>query len=178
MSPKGSFFRATLIAFCAFLAALAATGCGSGSQSLPTVSAESTPRQKAVITLSTTGSLSPGTSIGGLGITVVLPDTVYVRTTGGNVSSGVVAASGVASGQATVLTLYSGATTTLPAKLYLVLAGDSSGLPVGEFATITVDVKSGSDPAPSDFTLDAFSAVDTSGVSIPTVAADFREAVK
>jgi hypothetical protein len=168
----------TVMALCAALIALGTGGCG-GGVSTSDAPGGTPPAPKAVIALSTNGTLSAGTAIGGLGVTVNLPDTVTVKTApGGTVESGVVITSGVAAGQATVLALYSGATATAPAKLYLVLASGSSGMPVGEFATVTCDVKSGIKPAGSDFSLNDFSAVDTSGVSIPSLTAGLSEKVQ
>jgi hypothetical protein len=168
----------TIVMVCASAIVLALTGCGGGTASSAPVSTNTTPQQYALLTLSTSGTLPSDSSIGGLGITVELPDTVSVRTTGSSVASGVVTASGVATGQATLLSLYSGATVTAPAKLYLVLAGGSAGLQVGEFAKITVIVKQGSTPVASDFGVRDFSAVDTSGVAIPTITASLTETLK
>ncbi len=171
--------HSTAAAVCAMLIALGSAGCGGGVTSAPAGGPGSTASQKAVVTLSTSGSLAGGTAIGGLGITVDLPDTVTIGTTpGGNVDSGVVAASGVASGQATVLALYSGPTATARAKLHLVLASSSSGMPVGEFATITCGVRSGTNPTAADFSLNDFSAVDTSGASLSTLTVGLTETVQ
>jgi len=178
MSIRKTLYSSVMAA-CAILTALGTGGCGGGVSTTADAPGGTSPAPKAVITLSTNGTLSAGTAIGGLGVTVDLPDTVTVKTTaGGTVESGVVVTSGVAAGQATVLALYSGATATAPAKLYLVLAGGSSGMPVGEFATVTCDVKSGVKPAGSDFILNDFSAVDTSGVAIPSLTAGLSETVQ
>jgi hypothetical protein len=179
MSLKKKAYR-TLMAASILVALTGVAGCGSGgSSSSSPASTNTAPQHYAVITLSTSGTLAAGSSIGGLGVTVALPDTVSVRTAGGgNVAGGVVTASGVATGQATMLSLYSGATATAPAKIYLVLAGGSSGMQVGEFARITVAVKQGSEPAASDFGLSDFSAVDTSGVAIPTLSAGITETLR
>jgi hypothetical protein len=170
-----------VIAVCAMLTALGTGGCGGGVTTEPATAGNPAPvpAQNVIITLTTSGTLSGPAAIGGLGVTVNLPDTVSIRTTGGgNVDNGVVTASGVAAGQATVLALYSGATASTPAKLYLVLASGGSGLPVGQFATVTCEVNPGGDPVPSDFSLTDFSAVDTSGVSIPTLTAGLTEMVQ
>ena len=86
-------------------------GCGGGVTTTPSAPGGGpSAGQKAVIALNTSGPLSSGTTIGGLGITLNLPDSVTVTTdANGNVDSSVVAASGVAAGQATVITLYIGA---------------------------------------------------------------------
>jgi hypothetical protein len=139
----------------------------------PAGSAPATPA--AVIALSTEGTLAPGTTIGGLGVTVNLPDSVSVKRDGsGNVDSSVVTTSGVAAGQATVIALYSAATATEPAKLHIALASGSSGMTVGEFAMITCTVPAGDGPAAADFSLSDFAPVDTSGAAIPSLSADLR----
>ncbi len=170
-----------VMAACALLTILGTAGCGGGTSTTPAASGGSAPAPapKAVITLATAGTLTAGTAIGGLGVTVDLPYTVTVRTTGGgNVDNGVVATSGVAAGQATVMALYSDATGSTPARLYLVLASSGSGMPVGQFATITCEIKPGADPVPADFSLTDFSAVDTSGVSIPSLTTALSETVQ
>jgi len=176
MGVKGAFNH-TMMAACAILLALGTAGCGGGVSTAGGGSG-TTALQKAVLTLSTSGTMTAGTEIGGLGVTVDLPDTVTVKTNNGNVDSSVVTATGAASGQATVLALYSGPTLTAPAKLYLVLSSASSGVAVGEFATITCAVKSGADPVGSDFSLKDFSAVDTSGASISSLTAAFHETIQ
>lgn len=148
-------------------------GCGGGVASTSPVPGSAPPaEQKAVIALNTSGSLSSGTTIGGLGVTVNLPDNVTVKTdANGNVDSTVVATSGVATGQATVITLYTGPSGTVAAKLHIVLASGSSGMSVGEFAKITCSVRTGSLPTASDFSLSEFSPVDTNGAVIPSLTA-------
>jgi hypothetical protein len=148
-------------------------GCGGGVTTTPTTAGGAPPAaQKTVIALNTSGLLSSGTTIGGLAITLNLPDSVTVKTdAGGNVDSSAVATSGVAVGQATVITLYAGPSGTVPAKLRIALASGASGMPVGEFATITCSVREGGMPLASDFSLNDFSPVDTNGVVIPSLTA-------
>lgn len=169
----------TLMLACAILIALWAGGCGGGVTTTPAAAGAPAPAPQAVITLNTLGTLTAGTGIGGLGITIDLPNTVTVKTTaGGNVDNGVVVTSGVAAGQASVLVLYSDATVTVPAKLYILLASSTVGMPVGEFATVTCEIRPGGNPVASDFGLNDFSAVDTSGASIPSLTASLHAAVK
>jgi hypothetical protein len=148
-------------------------GCGGGVSTAPTApgGAPAT-AQKAVIALNTSGPLSSDTTIGGLGITLNLPASITVKTdASGNVDSSVVAASGVATGQATVITLYVGPSGTIPAKLHIALASGAAGMSVGEFATITCSVRTGDMPTISDFSLSDFSPVDTNGAVIPSLTA-------
>lgn len=167
----------TSIALLMMLAAFWLAGCGGDVTTGPAEAGSGPPAQgKTVLTLNTAGSLPAGATIGGLGITVNLPDSVTIPTDGsGNVSSGVVATSGVAAGQATVLALFSAATATVPAKLHLVLASMAAGMPVGEFATITCTVTTGDTPAETDFSLTDFAPVDTNGAAIASLAADLRK---
>ena len=130
----------------------------------------------AVLTLGTQGT---STNMGGLGVTVVLPPGVTVKTdAAGNVDGSVVASSGVAAGQATVISLYTPATTTTKAKVSIALAGSAAaGFGVGEFATVACIVDSGS-PAEGDFSLENFQAVDVSGVMITGVSATLRVVIQ
>jgi hypothetical protein len=148
-------------------------GCGGGVTTTPAGPGNTTPaEQKAVIALNTSGSLSSGTTIGGLGVTLNLPDNVTIKTdASGNVDSSVVTASGVAAGQATVITLYTGPSGSVAAKLHIALASGSAGMPVGEFAKITCSVGTDGMPAASDFSLSEFSPVDTNGAVIPSLTA-------
>jgi hypothetical protein len=162
-----------ILALMVMLSMVSSAGCGGAVTTTPTPPRGAPPAdQKAVIALNTSGALSSGTTIGGLGITLNLPDSVTVTTdANGNVDSSVVAASGVAAGQATVITLYSGPSGTVGAKLHIVLASGSTGMPVGEFAKITCAVGTGGMPTVSDFSLSEFSPVDTNGAVIPSLTA-------
>jgi len=149
-------------------------GCG-GDVTTATPEGSASAQPTVVVALDTVGNLSAGTSIGGLGVTIELPDAVTVeRDANGNVAGSVVTASGVAAGQATVLTLYSPPTSTVPARLYIALASSSSGMNVGEFATITCAVEGIDAPTASDFVLDDFAPVDTFGNAIPALAVGLR----
>jgi hypothetical protein len=161
------------IAFLVMLSMLWSVGCGGQVTTTPTAPGSApTADQKAVIALNTSGSLPSGTTIGGLGVTLNLPDSVTVKTdASGNVDNSAVATSGVAAGQATVITLYTKPSGTVPAKLHIVLASGSAGMQVGEFAKITCSVSTGDTPTASDFSLSEFSPVDTSGAVIPSLAA-------
>jgi len=161
------------MAILVMLSMLWSAGCGGGVTTTSPVPGGPPPaEQKAIIALNTSGSLSSGTTIGGLGVTLNLPDSVTVKTdASGNVDSGVVSTSGVAAGQATVITLYTGPSGTVAAKLHIVLASGSAGMSVGEFAKITCSVRTGGMPAASDFSLSEFSPVDTNGAAIPSLTA-------
>lgn len=118
----------------------------------------------AVLTLSTQGT---ATNMGGLGVTVILPTGVTVKTDpGGNVDASVVTTTGVAAGQATVLNLYSAATSTIHAKLEIAVASKAlNGFTVGEFATVHCIIDAGS-PSAADFSLENFQPVDATTYAI------------
>ena len=160
------------MALLVMLSLVLSAGCGGGVTTTPSAPGGPPADPKAVIALNTSGSLSSGTTIGGLGITLNLPKSVTVTTdANGNVDSSVVSASGVAAGQATVITLYTGPSGTVGAKLHIVLASGSTGMPVGEFAKITCTVGMDGMPTAADFSLSEFSPVDTNGAVIPTLTA-------
>jgi hypothetical protein len=161
------------MALLVMLGLLWSAGCGGDVTTTPTAPGGTPPVEpKAVIVLNTSGSLPSGSTIGGLGVTLNLPDSVTIKTdASGNVDSGVVATSGVAAGQATVITLYTAPSGTVAAKLHIVLASGSAGMSVGEFAKITCSVRTSGMPAASDFSLSEFSPVDTNGAVIPSLTA-------
>jgi len=140
-------------------------GGGGGGQRGPT---------SAVLTLSTQGT---PTSLIGIGVTVVLPSGVTVKTdSGGNVDSSVVTASGVTAGQATILAVYTAATST-PASLSLVISSTTTSFTVGQFATVHCDVQSGS-PKASDFTLTGFDPLDLHANTISGLTATFSVSIQ
>ncbi len=150
-------------------------GGGGGGQGGPTT---------AVITLSTEGTLSTGptgTTIGGVGLTVNLPAGVTVKTdANGNVDSSVVTASGVAQGQASVLALYTAATTTEQARLDIALYSTSlGGFGVGEFAKVNCGIAAGSNPQASELSLTNIQVVDNTSFNIlSTVTATFSAVIQ
>jgi hypothetical protein len=150
-------------------------GCGGGVTTTPAATNNGQTQPVTSIALSTAGSLASGTAIGGIGVTVSLPESVSVKVDErGNVDAGVVATSGVAAGQATVITLYESPTTTAPAKLHIVLASSTSGMTVGEFVKVTCTVTSATDPLVSEFVLSDFAPVDLYGAAIPQLTANIR----
>jgi hypothetical protein len=128
-----------------FLAACGGGGGGNAAAPQPTT---------ATLKLSTSGTLPPGTSLAGIGITVTLPAGVTVRTdAGGAVASGVVTVTGVAA-PGTAISVYTPASGTNPATLVLAMVSTATtGYGTGEFATVTCDLASGASPKASDFLL-------------------------
>lgn len=152
------FLAATLFAACG-------GGGGGGGRQGPTT---------AVLTLSTEGT---PTSLIGVGVTVVLPSGVTVKTdSNGDVDSSVVTAGGVAAGQATILAVYTAATST-PASLSLVVSSTTSSFSVGQFAIVHCDVHSGS-PKASDFTLTGFDPLDLHANTISGLTATFSAVIQ
>ena len=112
---------------------------------------------RAVLKLSSAGSLPAGSSLSGINVKVQLPAGVTVTVDGSNVvAAGVVTASGVAAGSSVTPAIYTPATATAPATLeFLVWSTTAQGFGLGEFTTVTCVVESGRFPTGSDFILPA-----------------------
>ncbi|ABQ27585.1 hypothetical protein [Geotalea uraniireducens] len=123
----------------------------------------------AVVKLSTVGTLSPGTLIGGLEATFSLPTGVTLRAdfSNGQPLAGVVTASGAAATGSFVAAKYVPASGAVPGTVTLALIS-SSGFGVGEFVTINCDVAAGVNvPTPSQFVVISFGpVVDQNGAPI------------
>jgi len=134
----------------------ASGGGGSGS-------APATPATKAIVRLSSQGTLPQGTQLSGLSVTLRLPAGVSVSTdANGAVASGAVTLSGVAAqgGSDTLLPpVYTPASSTGLATLELTFAGSPFG--TGEFATIVCDLAPGSAaPGATSLVVSNFSPAD------------------
>jgi hypothetical protein len=149
------------------LASLNACGGGGGTTVV-------TPQPtKAVLTLSTSGTLTGGTVIGGIEVEVDLPAGVTTKatTTTANplimeTDSGVVTASGVASGANLVQGTYTTGAAPNTYKVEVLLAS-TGGFSTGQFATVNCDIAAGANPATSDFHTANFVAKDlSSGATI------------
>lgn len=115
---------------------------------------------KAIVKVATTGSLPSGTLIGGIGATVT-----YAGGKGLSILPGNVVLSGVGTGS----TLVPNANTPGQVTLGLI---NVTGLPLGEFATLTFDIAPGNFPSAADFSIaPGSSAIDVSTVTIPGVGA-------
>lgn len=127
----------------------------------------------AVVKLSTVGTLSPGTLIGGLQLTLTLPAGVSLRAdfSSGQTQfaplAGVVTASGAAASGSLVSASYVPAAGAAPGAVTVALIS-SSGFGVGEFVTINCDVAAGVNlPTPSQFVVISFGPiVDQTGAPI------------
>jgi len=141
------------------IAALATLiGCGGGGGG-GSSSAPPAPATKAIVTLSTTGTLSSGVQIGGIQARINLPAGVTVKATPSvqnnailMTDTGVIIATGNAAGAELTSGLYSTGTATATHVVSLAVA-KSSGFTPGEFAQVSCDITAGSAPAAADFTL-------------------------
>jgi hypothetical protein len=154
-----SIIRYILAALCIFFL----TACGGGGDGAPAIQPTT-----AILKLSTSGVLAPGTVLGGVGITVVLPAGVTVATdAGGAVSNGVVAVSGVAAPGTFTPPAYTPAAGAVPGKVAFVMASNgAAGFGAGEFATVTCAIAAGHNPKAVDFSLTNFNPVDLNGAPL------------
>jgi len=144
----------------------AGCGGGGGSSAPPPTTAPT----KAILTLSSQGTLAPGISMSGIGVTVNFPPGVTVKTdSNGAVSTGVVVPSGVVDPNQSIISppVYTPASSTALGELGFTLASSQpAGFSTGEFVTINCDITPGASPKPTDFTITEFSPVDLDGVAI------------
>ena len=154
-------------------------GCGGGGGGGGDVAA--TPSTKAIVTLSTTGTLSSGTKIGGIQVTVNLPAGVTVQaspySSGSSTmvpDSGVITASGSAAGSYTS-GVYLAGTAASTHKITMGLV-NANGFSTGEFAQVSCDITTGSSPAAADFSLSNFTAVDLNGTPLTGLTTGFTVA--
>ncbi len=119
------------------LSLLSACGGGGGG---------STPQPgTAIVSLATAvrGTIPTGTTITGYDVTIDLPAGVTVKSTTQppQTDTGVVAASGVATGS-TIIAAYTPANGVTPGKVRILVA-NQNGMPAGEFSKVTCDVAAG-----------------------------------
>jgi hypothetical protein len=174
----GSLMKKTILSGVVILSvlfSLAACRSSSSSAAQPT---------KAVITLSMIGTLPAGTLIYGANATVNLPAGVTAKASPSSANAqamvtdtGVVTASGQASGAETVLASYATGTTPSTYKVGVYVA-KSNGFLLGEFATVNCDIADGSFPAPTDFTVTDFKAVDQNGAAITGLTIGYTAAIQ
>lgn len=130
---------------------LAFFGCGGGGDGGGGTPSTGT---QAVVTLSTQGTLPPGTNIGGIDCTVQLPSGVTCKSDATGLTD---ATAAVASGAAEGGTLV-GNFTAATGKVRIAVI-KTSGFGPGEFATLNLDL-SGAAPSASDFSVSGLSVVD------------------
>lgn len=153
-----------LSAIITLFAAVVYTGCSGDGRIQPT---------SAVLQLSSSGTLTPGSLIGGIDVTVLLPPGVTVQASPDSANpavlvpdDGIVSASGAGSGS-TIISVYTAPSSTTGATVRIGLI-DGSGFSGGEFATIHCIISAGYFPQPSDFSLANFTAWDV--VSTATIS--------
>jgi len=144
-----------------FMLAALTFGCGSDSgSSSPTVK----------ITVATSGTLPPGTSLAGVGLTLSLPAgaTPALDATGQINASQLVTPSGVTvEGGLVAAAVHLEATNEQQARLSLVVASkDKAGFGVGESMVLTLNRMAGTAPQASDFSINEVSAADLYGQSV------------
>jgi hypothetical protein len=135
-----------------------AIGCG------PT----SSPQQQVVrVTVSTSGSLSGGESLAGIGMTMALPAEVApaLDASGQVDAARLVTPSGVtATGGLAVTALHLAAAAGQPARLSLVVASKArAGFGVGESMVLTLNRADRATPQVSNFSITEFSAANLAG---------------
>ncbi len=147
--------RSLLYGFMFALLFLTACGGGGSPATQPTT---------ATLKLSNSGTLPKGTSLAGIGITLILPAGVTVKTdTGGAVASGAVTVTGSAA-PGTVIAVYTPASGTTPATLALAMSSTATaGFGTGEYTTVTCDLANGTSPKATDFGLSGFKPFDLRG---------------
>lgn len=134
------------------------TACG-GEESQ---TASPSPTVKTVsLKLSTSGT--PSTKVAGISITVVLPDGVTPHLSNdGGVTEPIV--SGVAAPGTVLTPIYTPASGAAKGTLKFALASSIvDGFGAGEYATVTLNVETGVNPALPDFELTGFIPIDVSG---------------
>jgi hypothetical protein len=143
------------------LAACGGGGGGGGAAAAPT---------KAVITLSSSGTLAPGTQIGAIEATINLPADVTapqaVPLMSLVTSTDVVNAAGSAAGAEFVYAVYSATTVTVD-------VAKSTGFSTGDFAQVTCDIVSGHRPAAKDFSMGDVTVKDLGGATIPGITVTY-----
>jgi hypothetical protein len=136
---------------------------------------------KAVLTLSTHGTVPPTTQIGGIQLTVTLPAGVSIKASPSAsnaqvmmANADVVKTTGVAMGAEVVQATFSAtAMSTLS-----VMIGKSGGFAAGDFAVLNCDIAAGSNPAAGDFSLSNFQAVDLNGAPLSGLTVGFTAAIQ
>jgi len=142
---------------------LTACSGGGGSSAAPS---------KAVLTLSTSGTLSPGTTIGGIQVDVDLPLGVTAKASGATANpsvmetdSGVVTAAGAAAGADFVHGMYMAGATPTVYRVNANVLKSAGGFTTGDFAKVSCGFV-GQNPVVTDFHTANFKAVDLNGTAI------------
>jgi hypothetical protein len=145
------------------ISSLAACGGGGSSASNSGGGTIIPPSRNANLKLATSGT--PSAPLAGIGITVTLPDGVAPALNGdGSVAAEAAAVTGVAAPGTVLAPVYVSASGAAKGTLRLAMASSiAAGFGTGEFATVTLVVAAGSNPALSDFTISGVNPIDVSG---------------
>lgn len=142
-------------------------GCGGGGGEAPP--------NTVTMTLSSSGDLASGTQIGAIDVTLTIPSGVTMKDSSTKAESPVTATypnvvkpSGVAANDKAI-TL---ATYTAPQTLNIMIA-NPDGFGIGEFATLTLNITTGSSVTESDFAITSLSAADLNGAAISGLTGSF-----
>lgn len=153
-----------------FLLIVLVTGCGSGSNSTQT---------RAILTISTSGSIPSGQSLAGIGMTIALPPGVApaLDTSGQVDTERLVTHSGVTAASGLVATaLYLEATAVQPARISIVVASKAkAGFGVGECMVLTLKRSAGATPGANEFGIAEFSAANLDGAAVTGLQAAITE---
>lgn len=149
-------------------------GCGGGGSSTP----QPAPPTEAVLTLTTAGT--PSAPCKGMELTVNLPAAVTVKTDPANpkqTAPGVLKLSGVFSAYSSQVFprpfwgRYSSAGAGKPSAVMIAIPSGTATFPVGEFATLTCDLASGTSVSLADFSVVNFAAYGTGGAPVTGLTA-------
>ena len=142
-------------------------------------------RRQRLLMISTQGTLPPGAQIGGIDITISLPQKVTVKASPdvGNptiavTDAGVVVASGVAASDSYVLATYASATGSTAPNVLLIHVANAAGFGTGEFITVHADITAGTLAKAADFSLSGLDPRDLSGAPISGLTAGFTADIK
>ena len=122
----------------------------------------------AIVKLTTTGTLPSTTQIGGIDVTLQLPQGVTVKSTTNppETDSGVVTASGVAASNSSLVSTF-----TTSTRIVHILLANPNGFGTGEFATVNCSIAAGSSPKQTDFSVSTMITKDLTGNSISGLTA-------
>ena len=154
------------------ISVLSFTACGGGCGGN-----DSQPPTKATVKIMASGSLSTGTLIAGVDVTLNLPAGVTVKATADTVhpsvyitDAGAVTASGVAAANTTLALATYTAASSSPGKVVINLV-NPNGFSVGEFVTVSCDIAAGAAPTTQSFSVSNFKAVGLDGAVITGLTA-------
>lgn len=140
---------------------------------------------RAVITLSTSGTLPAGALIYGADATINLPAGVTAKASPSSANplimdtdTGVVVAAGASVGAELVLATYTTSTTSPSTYSVELHVAKSDGFSTGDFVTVNCDIAAGNNPGASDFSVTDFKAVDQNGAPLTGLTLGMTAAIQ